>query len=76
MICGTTTPWRGYGDPDYFGEGAQTTIGAQAYTPVASMLGPLMSPLGTPCQRPPWGYRSAVDLTTRRLVVAPNGDSA
>jgi len=32
-------PWRGYGAPDYFGEGAQTTIGAQAHTPVASMLG-------------------------------------
>jgi quinoprotein glucose dehydrogenase len=61
-------PWRGYGDPDYFGEGGQTTVGAQAHTPVADMLGPFLSPLGTPCQRPPWGYLSAVDLTTHRLV--------
>ena len=61
-------PWRGYGDPDYFGEGAQAIIGAQAHTPVANMVGAFVSPLGTPCQRPPWGYLSAVDLTTHRLV--------
>jgi len=63
--------WRGRrlgGNPDYFGEGAQTTVGAEAHTPVANMLGPFLSPLGTPCQRPPWGYLSAVDLTTHRLV--------
>ena len=61
-------PWRGYGDPDYFGEGTETTVGAQAHTPVANTLWPFLSPLGTPCQRPPWGYLSAVDLTTRKLV--------
>jgi quinoprotein glucose dehydrogenase len=60
-------PWRGNGDPDFFGKGIQTTS-AQANTPVAAISGPFLSPLGTPCQRPPWGYLSAVDLTTRKLV--------
>ncbi len=60
-------PWIGYGDPSYFGDGFENPA-AQANTPVASIYEAFMSPLGTPCQRPPWGYLSAVDLTTRRLV--------
>jgi len=57
-------PWRGYGDPSYFGGGTA----AQAHTPVASIYEAFVSPLGTPCPRPPWGYLSAVDLTTHKLV--------
>jgi quinoprotein glucose dehydrogenase len=29
---------------------------------------PLMSPLGIPCQRPPWGYVAGVDLRTGEIV--------
>lgn len=29
---------------------------------------PLMSPLGIPCQRPPWGYVAGADLRTGKIV--------
>jgi len=68
-------PWSGYGNPDYFGEGAKTTIGAQAHTAGCQRPRAIHFAAGTPCQRPPWGYLSAVDLTTHRLVWShPNGD--
>jgi len=31
-------------------------------TPYAVDMGPLVSPLGLPCQRPPWGYVAGIDL--------------
>jgi quinoprotein glucose dehydrogenase len=37
-------------------------------TPFAVELTPLLSPLGIPCQAPPWGYVAAVDLKTMRKV--------
>lgn len=37
-------------------------------TPFAVKLHPLLSPLGIPCQAPPWGYVAAVDLTTMQRV--------
>ncbi|NII73727.1 quinoprotein glucose dehydrogenase [Dyella sp. SG562] len=37
-------------------------------TPFAVDLQPLLSPLGIPCQAPPWGYVAAVDLRTMRKV--------
>ncbi len=32
--------------------------------PYASVVRPFMSPLGLPCQQPPWGFVQGVDLTT------------
>lgn len=37
-------------------------------TPFAVDLQPLLSPLGIPCQAPPWGYMAAVDLRTLKKV--------
>ena len=37
-------------------------------TPYAVDLHPLLSPVGVPCQAPPWGYMAAVDLRTMRKV--------
>ncbi|WP_041350913.1 membrane-bound PQQ-dependent dehydrogenase, glucose/quinate/shikimate family [Nitrosococcus watsonii] len=37
-------------------------------TPYAAVLRPFMSPLGLPCQSPPWGYIAGVDLTTGETV--------
>lgn len=37
-------------------------------TPYAAVLRPFMSPLGLPCQAPPWGYIAGVDLTTGATV--------
>lgn len=34
----------------------------------ASKMGPFVSPLGLPCQQPPWGYVAGVDLTTGKTV--------
>jgi membrane-bound PQQ-dependent dehydrogenase (glucose/quinate/shikimate family) len=41
---------------------------AQAGTPYAVQIGPFQSPLGIPCQRPPYGVISAVDLRTHALL--------
>jgi quinoprotein glucose dehydrogenase/quinate dehydrogenase (quinone) len=37
-------------------------------TPYAIEYGPFLSPLGLPCNAPPWGTLAAVDLDTRRML--------
>jgi quinoprotein glucose dehydrogenase len=36
--------------------------------PYAAKMGPFMSPIGLPCQAPPWGYVAGVDLRTGQTV--------
>ena len=36
--------------------------------PYAAKLGTFLSPLGLPCQAPPWGYVAAADLTTGKIA--------
>jgi len=36
--------------------------------PYAAMMRPMWSPLGLPCQAPPWGYIAAADLRTGAVV--------
>lgn len=36
--------------------------------PYAVYLGPFVSPLGIPCQQPPWGYVAGVELGTGKIV--------
>jgi quinoprotein glucose dehydrogenase len=36
--------------------------------PYAARLSPFMSPLGIPCQQPPWGYVAGVDLAAGRIA--------
>jgi quinoprotein glucose dehydrogenase len=36
--------------------------------PYASKMGAFMSPIGLPCQSPPWGYVAGVDLNTGKTV--------
>jgi quinoprotein glucose dehydrogenase len=36
--------------------------------PFAVELNPFLSPLGLPCQAPPWGYVAGVDLVTGKVV--------
>jgi quinoprotein glucose dehydrogenase len=50
------------------GEGDVGGFVAQAGTPFAAGITPFMSRLGIPCQAPPYGVLSAVDLRTRRLL--------
>jgi quinoprotein glucose dehydrogenase len=54
-----------------YGEGPpRSLIGAlpQSNTPYAANIGPFLSPLATPCTRPPFGLLTAVDLTTGKVV--------
>ncbi len=36
--------------------------------PYAAEMAPFLSPLGLPCQAPPWGYVTGVDLTTGKTI--------
>lgn len=36
--------------------------------PYAAEMGPLLSPVGLPCQSPPWGYVAGADLRTGEIV--------
>jgi quinoprotein glucose dehydrogenase len=36
--------------------------------PYASRMDAFMSPIGLPCQQPPWGYIAGVDLTTGKTI--------
>jgi quinoprotein glucose dehydrogenase len=52
-------------------EDASTDVGgavAQTHTPFAALIGPFLSPLEMPCQAPPYGVLSAVDLRTGQLL--------
>jgi quinoprotein glucose dehydrogenase len=61
-----TYPWSGLGMHSGFGR----AIGA----PYASDLRPLLSPLGAPCNAPPWGTLAAIDLRAgKRLWEVPFG---
>ncbi len=40
----------------------------QSGTPYAVEFGPFFSPLGLPCNAPPWGQMAAVDLKARKLM--------
>ena len=39
-------------------------LNENAGAPYAVEMGPFLSPLGVPCQQPPWGYVAGVDLRT------------
>ena len=59
-------PWRKGPISSETLAGAQTS--AQANTPYAASISPFLSPLGVPCQQPPFSTLSLVDLKTGRLV--------
>ncbi len=40
----------------------------QLGTPFAAEYGPFLSPIGVPCNAPPWGKLAAVDLDTRKVL--------
>lgn len=54
-----------------FGNGQAHHVGgtvAQQGTPYAAAISPFLSPLGVPCQAPPYSAIAAVDLKTRKLI--------
>jgi quinoprotein glucose dehydrogenase len=40
----------------------------QLNTPVGALVSPFLSPLSMPCQQPPYGMISAIDLRSRKLI--------
>jgi quinoprotein glucose dehydrogenase len=53
------------------GHGGQLSLqvmDAQAGTPYAVQGPPFLSPVGVPCQQPPFGMISAIDLKSRKLL--------
>ncbi|MDQ0473371.1 glucose/quinate/shikimate family membrane-bound PQQ-dependent dehydrogenase [Labrys wisconsinensis] len=48
--------------------GSEIGVQPQYGTPFGVTLGPLLSPLGIPCKRPPWGYMAGIDLKTNTIV--------
>lgn len=55
-------------DASKIGSGSEQGLKPMTGTPFAVDLHPLLSPLGIPCQAPPWGYIAAVDLSTMQRV--------
>lgn len=49
------------------GELAHRSFSPQLGTPYAASPVPLLSPLGIPCNAPPWGKLTAIDLATRTI---------
>lgn len=49
-------------------EGSLPALNENFGAPYAVKLSPLLSPLGLPCQQPPWGYVAGVDLTTGEIA--------
>ncbi|HBZ06815.1 MAG TPA: membrane-bound PQQ-dependent dehydrogenase, glucose/quinate/shikimate family [Massilia sp.] len=50
------------------GTGGEMGLQPQTGIPFAVEISPFLSPLGFPCQAPPWGYVAAVDLKTMKKV--------
>jgi quinoprotein glucose dehydrogenase len=50
------------------GSGTEMGLQPQTGTPFAVEIKPFLSPMGFPCQAPPWGYVAAVDLKTMQKV--------
>lgn len=55
---------REIAEADDFNERVEPQLG----TPYAVQRRPMLSPLGAPCNRPPWGVLAAIDMTTGKKV--------
>lgn len=49
-------------------KGSEQGLNRNEGAPYGVVMGPFLSPLGIPCQAPPWGYVTGVDLTTGKTV--------
>lgn len=50
------------------GRGSEQGLNRNEGAPYAVVMGPFLSPLGIPCQSPPWGYVAGADLRTGKVV--------
>lgn len=49
-------------------KGSEQGLNRNEGAPYAVVMGPFLSPLGIPCQAPPWGYVAGVDLRTGQIA--------
>jgi quinoprotein glucose dehydrogenase len=61
----TTTQYVQGGTPP---KGALPALNENFGAPFATKMHPFTSPLGVPCQAPPWGYVAAADLRTGKVI--------
>ena len=61
-------PWGSPSPNGSSGHTGREVYYAQSGTPYAIESGPFLSLLGLPCNQPPWGELSAVDLKTRKIM--------
>lgn len=50
------------------GRGSEQGLNRNEGAPYAVVMGPFLSPLGVPCQAPPWGYVAGADLRTGKIA--------
>lgn len=50
------------------GKASEMGINRNEGAPYAVSMGPFLSPVGVPCQAPPWGYVAGADLRTGEVV--------
>jgi quinoprotein glucose dehydrogenase len=50
------------------GKGSEQGLNRNEGAPYAVVLKPFLSPLGIPCQAPPWGYVAGADLRTGKIA--------
>jgi quinoprotein glucose dehydrogenase len=60
----TVPPWNGQGNEPKIKDGYAPQYG----TPYVGAVHPWLNPLRVPCNPPPWGTLSAIDLVTHKLV--------
>jgi quinoprotein glucose dehydrogenase len=61
----TTTQYVQGGTPP---KGALPALNENFGAPFAAKMHPFISPIGLPCQAPPWGYVAAADLRTGKVI--------
>jgi quinoprotein glucose dehydrogenase len=49
-------------------KGSEQGLNRNEGAPYGVFMGPFLSPVGIPCQAPPWGYVTGVDLTTGKMI--------
>ncbi|TXR46422.1 glucose/quinate/shikimate family membrane-bound PQQ-dependent dehydrogenase [Phyllobacterium endophyticum] len=54
--------------PDAAAKGSEQGLNRNEGAPYAVYMGPFVSPLGLPCQAPPWGYVAGADLRTGKIA--------
>lgn len=63
LVPAADIPRKGAGE-----KGSEQGLNRNEGAPYGVVMGPFLGPLGIPCQAPPWGYVSGVDLNTGKIV--------